>query len=134
MPRAERGLRAVSEQNLRRHLDEAHRQLLQRDNAYRFHEEELRTRDVQIEQLRVQIEQLREQLARAEAWALKAEAWARELEAQGRDLAVRAKEVQAWAQELEVRIREMQATRAWRFADWLRSLRAGVRGLLRLGK
>jgi chromosome segregation ATPase len=52
----------VNEQDLRRHLNEAHRQLLERDNAYRFHEEELRSRDQQIEQLR-------EQLAETEAWA-----------------------------------------------------------------
>jgi hypothetical protein len=82
----------VTEQSLRRHLDEAHRQLLERDNAYRVHEEE--------------IERLREQLAQTEAWAL----------------------------ELEANTREMQATRAWRFAVWLRSLRAGVPRLVRLGR
>jgi hypothetical protein len=89
----------MSEQDLRRHLNEAHRQLLDRDNAYRFHDEELRSRDIQIEQLR-------EQLA----------------------------ETQAWAQELEANTREMQATRAWRFAAWLRSLRGSARGHLRLGR
>lgn len=81
----------MNEQKLRRHLDDAHRQLLERDNVYRFHEEELRGRDHQIEQLR-------EQLA----------------------------ETQAWAKELETTLREMQATRAWRLAVRLRSLRSGA--------
>jgi hypothetical protein len=89
----------VKEQELRRHLDEAHRQLLERDSAYRFHEEELRSRDLEIEQLR-------EQLTKT----------------------------QAWAQELEASTREMQATRAWRFAAWLRSLRAGARRLVKGGR
>jgi uncharacterized coiled-coil DUF342 family protein len=88
----------VYEQELRRHLDEAHRQLLERDNAYRFHEEELRGRDHQIEQLRAQLEQLREQLV----------------------------ETQAWARELEANIRDMHETRAWRLAVRLRSLRSGA--------
>jgi hypothetical protein len=96
----------MSEQDLRRHLDEAHRQLLDRDNVYRFHEEELHGRDLKIGQLNLQIEQLREQLA----------------------------ETRAWAQELEANTREMQATRAWRLAVRLRSLRASARGHLRLGR
>ena len=31
----------IDEHDLRRHLDEAHRQLLERDRVYRFHEEQL---------------------------------------------------------------------------------------------
>jgi hypothetical protein len=92
-------LRHMSEQDLRRHLDEAHKQLLERDNAYRFHDEELRRRDIQIEQLHKQLA-----------------------------------DTQAWAQELEENSREMQLTRAWRFAARLRSLRASARGLMRLGR
>ena len=68
--------------------------MLERDNAYRFHEEELRRRDHEIEQLRVQLWQLRDQLA----------------------------ETQAWAKELETNLQEMQETRAWRLAVNLRSL------------
>jgi hypothetical protein len=82
----------VNEQELRRHLNEAHRQLLERDNAYRVHEEEL--------------EQLRVQLAKTQAWAL----------------------------QLETNAREMQSTRAWRFALWLRSLRVSGRRLARFGR
>jgi uncharacterized coiled-coil DUF342 family protein len=93
----------VDEQRLRRHLDEAHRQLLERDTAYRFHEEELRRRDHEIAQLREQLEQLREQLA----------------------------EAQAWARELEGNIQDMQETRAWRLAVRLRSLRSGASRLIR---
>jgi hypothetical protein len=104
---------SVNEKELRRHLDEAHRQLLERDNAYRFHDEEVRSRDMQIEELC-------EHLAEAEAWA-------HELEA-------RTQELHAWAQELDANTREMQATRAWRFAVWLRSLRADARRLVRLGR
>jgi septal ring factor EnvC (AmiA/AmiB activator) len=88
----------VNEQELRRHLDEAHRQLLERDHAYRFHEEEMRSRDHEIEQLRQQLGQLREQLA----------------------------EAQAWANELKTNMQEMQETRAWRLAVRLRSLRSGA--------
>jgi hypothetical protein len=96
----------MSEQDLRRHLDEAHRQLRDRDNMYRFHEDELSGRDLQIEQLNLQIEQLYEQLA----------------------------EIRAWAHELEANTQEMQATRAWRFAVWLRSLSGSARGLVRFGR
>jgi prefoldin subunit 5 len=96
----------MDEADLRRHLDEAHRQMLERDNTYRFHDEELRRRDHEIEQLTLQIEQLHEQLT----------------------------EVQAWARELEAGNREMQATRAWRFAVRLRSLGAGARRLVRVGR
>ena len=103
----------MDEQQLRRHLDEAHRQLLERDNSYRAHDEELRSRDAQIERLH-------EQLAETEAWA--------------HELAARVTELQAWAQEMEESTREMQATRAWRFAVWLRSLRAGALRLVRLGR
>jgi hypothetical protein len=90
----------VNEQELRRHLNEAHRQMLERDHAYRFHEDELRRRDDEIEQLRVQLGQLRDQLA----------------------------ETQAWAKELETNLLEMQGTRAWRLAARLRSLRPGREG------
>jgi len=82
----------MNEQELRRHLDEAHRQLLARDTAFRFSEE--------------QIESLRTQLAETEA---------------------RARELEAWARELEAALEEMQATRAWRFAARVRSLRPGRR-------
>jgi hypothetical protein len=79
----------VNEGMLRRHLDEVHRQLLERDNVYRFHDEELRTRDLQIEQLRVQLEQL--------------QAWARELEASLREM----QETRGWR--LVVRLRSARA-------------------------
>lgn len=62
--------------------------MIDRDNAFRFHEEQVRNRDLQIEQLREEVVK-----------------------------------VQAWALELEHRIKEMEATRAWRFAVWLRSLK-----------
>ena len=85
----------MNEAELRQHLADAHLQLLDRDNAFRFHEEELRNRDLQIEQLR-------EELAR----------------------------IQVWAGELERSIREMEATKAWRFATRLRSMRNAPRRLL----
>jgi hypothetical protein len=81
----------VDEHELRRHLDEVHRQMLERDNVYRVHEEEIRNRDRQIEQLR-------EELAKAEDWA-------RELE--GNQLAVQ----------------ELESTRTFRLAAWVRRLR-----------
>jgi hypothetical protein len=97
---------AVSEQELRRYLDEAHRQLLERDNAYRRHEEELRGRSHhQIEQLRKQLGHLHERLTETEAWA-------KELEANVHDM------------------KAMQETRAWRLAVRLRSLRSGARSLV----
>ena len=92
----------VNEAELRRHLDEAHRQLLDRDHAFRFHEREVQTRDVQLEQLR-------EEMTRIQAWAGDLEKSVRSLEAT---------------------IREMEATRAWRFAMRLRSLRDAPRRLL----
>ena len=49
----------MDEQELRRHLDDAHRQLLERDTAFRFSEE--------------RIEQLRQQLEETQAWALELE-------------------------------------------------------------
>jgi hypothetical protein len=64
----------VSEQELRRHLDEAHRQLLERDKVYRVHEDELRSRDLQIEQLR-------EQLAETQGWAQELAAGMQEMQA-----------------------------------------------------
>ena len=64
--RPRRDQRAMNEQELRRHLGEAHRQLLARDTAFRFSEE--------------QIESLRTQLTETEARARELEAWARELE------------------------------------------------------
>jgi uncharacterized coiled-coil DUF342 family protein len=57
----------MNEEELRRHLDEAHRQLLERDTAFRFSEE--------------RIENLRTQLNETEARARELEAWARQLEA-----------------------------------------------------
>ena len=57
----------VNEHELRRHLEEAHRQLLERDRAYRFHGDELqRSKD--------EIAALREELAKTQAWALELEA------------------------------------------------------------
>jgi hypothetical protein len=88
----------LNEQELRRHLEDVHRQMLDRDNAYRFHEEELRGRDLQVEQLHQELLRVRGQLERQLA------------------------ETQAWARELEASIRTMQATRAWRLAVNLRSL------------
>jgi hypothetical protein len=93
----------VDEQQLRRHLDEAHRQLLDRDNTYRFHEDELRSRDRQLELLREQLRQLRKELADA----------------------------QGWARELEASIQAMQRTRTWRLAERLRALLSGPRKILR---
>ena len=56
-----------NEHELRRHLDEAHRQLLERDRDYRFHEDELERTDREIAGLR-------EELAKTQAWALELEA------------------------------------------------------------
>jgi predicted RNase H-like nuclease (RuvC/YqgF family) len=72
----------VNEQQLRRHLDEAHRQLLERDKAYRFHEE--------------QVTQLREQLAETQAWA-------RDLEGTVEEM----KKTRAWR--FAVRLRSLRA-------------------------
>ena len=95
----------MAEEQLRRQLDEVHRQMVDRDNAYRFHEDEVRRRDHEIEQLSIQNEQLREELAK----------------------------LQAWAAELEGSIHEMEATRAWRLAVRLRSLSSFPRRLLGRG-
>jgi chromosome segregation ATPase len=92
----------VNEADLRRHLDEAHRQLLDRDNAFRFHEDEVRARDVQIEQLREELDTIR--------------AWARDLE--------------DGVRRLEATVQEMEATLAWRLTMRLRSLREAPRRLL----
>jgi uncharacterized coiled-coil DUF342 family protein len=84
----------LNEQELRRHLDEAHRQLLQRDNAFRFHEEELRNRDLRIEQLR-------EQLMQTQAWAQELDATIREMQAtRAWHLAVRLRSLSAGARRL----------------------------------
>jgi hypothetical protein len=84
----------LNEQELRRHLDEVHRQLLERDNAYRFHEEQLRSRDLQIEQLR-------EQLAETQAWAQELDVTLREMQAtRAWRLAVRLRSLTAGARRL----------------------------------
>jgi len=57
----------VDEQELRRHLDEAHRQLLERDTAFRSSEE--------------QIEELRRQLSETQAWARELESTLQEMQA-----------------------------------------------------
>jgi chromosome segregation ATPase len=101
---------AVDEEQLCRHLDEAHRQLLERDNAYRFHEEELRSRDLQIESRDVQIEELRQELNRLRAWA---------------------SELEGSVRALERTIREMEATTAWRVSNRLRLLKESARGVAR---
>jgi chromosome segregation ATPase len=79
----------VSEQQLQDHLEEAHRQLLDRDYAYRFHEEELRRRDQHIDQLRQHVAD--------------AQAWARELEANIQSM----QETRAWR--LAVRLRSLHS-------------------------
>jgi hypothetical protein len=78
----------VTEEELRRHLNEAHRQMLERDNAYRFYEEELSRRDREIEQLR-------EQLAETQAWAKELETDLQEMQ-----------ETRAWR--LAVNLRSLQ--------------------------
>jgi uncharacterized coiled-coil DUF342 family protein len=85
----------VNDEKLRAHLDELHRQMLERDGAFRFHDEELRKRDHEIEQLTLQVQQLRDEVA----------------------------SVQQWARELERNLLEMRATRAWRLAERLRRLK-----------
>lgn len=85
----------MNDEKLRAHLDELHRQMLERDDAFRFHDEELRKRDHEIEQLTLQVQQLRDEVA----------------------------SVQQWARELERNLLEMRATRAWRLAERLRRLK-----------
>lgn len=84
----------MNEADLRRELDNVHRQMLERDNAYRFHEREIQDRDRQIDQLRDELKKIR--------------AWANELE--------------SGVRRLEARIREMEATIGWRTEMRLRSL------------
>jgi hypothetical protein len=62
--------------------------MLERDDAYRFHEEELRGRDRQIEELRLQLAEM--------------QAWAQELQASVRDL----QQTRAWR--LAVRLRSLR--------------------------
>lgn len=100
----------MKEQELRRYLDEAHRQLLQRDNAYRFHEEELRSRDLEIEGRDRQIEELRAELDKLHAWA---------------------SELEGSVRRLERTIQEMEATTAWRISNRLRLLKDGARAVAR---
>ena len=48
------------EADLRRQLDEVHRQMLDRDNLFRFHEREIEARDLQIAQLREELKRIRD--------------------------------------------------------------------------
>jgi predicted nucleic acid-binding Zn-ribbon protein len=91
----------MDEQRLQRHLEEAHRQLLERDNVYRFHEEELQNRELQIEELEKQIVELR--------------TWAAQLESSVR--------------RLEGTIREMEATAAWRVSNRVRLWKESARSI-----
>lgn len=93
----------MSEAELRRHLDEAHRQLLDRDNAFRFHEREIQARDLQIEQLRGELKRIRD--------------WAGDLESVVR--------------RLESTIQQMEATIGWRVEMRLGSMLEVPRRLLR---
>lgn len=93
----------MNEADLRRHLDEAHRQMLDRDNAFRFHEREIETRDSQIEQLLDELSKLR--------------AWASDLESTVR--------------RLETTIKEMESSTGWRLEMRMRSLREVPRRGLR---
>jgi hypothetical protein len=102
----------VNEEELRRHLDEAHRQLLQRDNAYRFHEEELRSRDLQIESRDRQIAELRQEVAKLQDWAA---------------------DMQSNVRALERTISEMEATIAWRVSNRLRSFKDVARDVVSRG-
>jgi hypothetical protein len=91
-------VRAVNEQQLRRHLDEAHRQLTERDVAFRRTEEKIhRLREHQVKRLHDEVKRLHDELG----------------------------EAQAWAAELHDQVTDMQGTRAWRLAVRLRSLRPG---------
>jgi transposase len=112
---------AVNEQRLRRYLDEAHRQLLERDNAFRLSEEQMhKLRERQVRQLLEELANTHTQLATTHKQLVKTH----------EDLV----KTQTWANEIDATIREMQRTRAWRFANSLRSLSAGARRLTRLGR
>jgi chromosome segregation ATPase len=106
-----------SHAELRRLLDEAHRQLLDRDNAYRFWEDELRRRDNELRSRDDHINGLDEQIDG--------------LKKQINDLRAELVAVQDWAQELERSIKEMEATRIWRAGLFLRSLKDGARRIVR---
>ncbi len=111
--RGEAPVALVSEEELRRHLREAHKQLLERDNELRSVEERVhRLRERQVELQREQLRETHEELVKTHELLGK---------------------TQSWSAELESTIREMQATRAWRFAVWLRSLRGRARRLARIG-
>lgn len=84
--------------------------MLDRDNAFRFHEREIQARDLQIEQLR-------EELKRIRAWAGDLESWAGDLESSVR--------------RLEATIQQMEATTGWRVEMRLRAMLEAPRRLLR---
>ena len=67
------------EADLRRQLDEVHRQMLDRDNLFRFHEREIEARDLQIAQLREELKRIRD-------WAGDLERWGGDLESSVRRL------------------------------------------------
>jgi phage-related minor tail protein len=92
---------AADEAKLRRQLDELHRQMLDRDNLFRFHERELQARDRRIEELR-------DELTKTGEWAATLER--------------RAGELEATARRHEAIIQEMEATIGWRAEMRLRSL------------
>jgi chromosome segregation ATPase len=109
----------MSEADLRRQLNEAHRQLIERDNAYRFWEDELRRRDNELKSRDDQIDGLREEIDGLDKQV-------KELRAERAKLLA----VQDWAWKLERSIREMEATRTWRAALFLRSLKDVARRLV----
>ena len=102
----------VNEAELRRKLDEVHRQMLDRDNAFRFHEREIEARDQQIEQLREELKRIRD-------WAGDLERWAGDLEGSVR--------------RLEATIEQMEASIGWRAEMRIKSMLQAPRRLLRRG-
>jgi predicted RNase H-like nuclease (RuvC/YqgF family) len=92
---------AADEAKLRRQLDELHRQMLDRDNLFRFHEREIQARDRQIHELREELTKIGE--------------WAAALER-------RAGELETIARRREATIQEMEATIGWRAEMRLRSV------------
>ena len=103
--------------DLESHLVEAHRQLIDRDNAFRFHDEEVARRDLQIDELRAEVTGL--------------QVWAGELERGAASLQATIEEMDATIRERDATIQEMAATTAWRVAKRLRALRQAPRRVLR---
>jgi chromosome segregation ATPase len=93
----------VNEADLRRQLDKVHRQMLERDTTFRFHERKIEDRDRQIHELRGELKKVRD--------------WAAELE--------------SGVRRLQATIQEMEAAIGWRAEMRLRSMLERPRRFLR---